>query len=493
MARIQFTFDSSELIEFDVGFKRRTLHGSNQLVIPICNICGQQLHTISKHFPPRNMAPNSNIKSNSSLLNSVIRARQKRKSIESALHVLINRRQQLIQASCVLVLLLLSGRNASTTVRRSCRRLGRNKGWWDIVWRTYSNARFKKTFRVSRNTLTFILDRIRPVLERQTVAEEPVDPGQRLAICLYRLGRGTYYYTIAELCGLRLSTVATITREVSEAIVEALWKDSVSKYMPNSEDAFRNKILDMEEMWQFPCCWAAIDGCHIPLKCPPGGMEACKEYHNFKNFYSIVLMALVDSHYRFIWASCGFPGNSHDSIIFQSTELWSKLKDGDTLPSVGKKVGTQTVPPLIVGDSAFPLVPWLMKPYTNAVLSAKQRYFNYRLSRARMVTEGACGQLKGRWRVLLRKCESSSTNVRTFALACVVLHNLCLRLGDTMAKKLDLAGDLSVNEKRDREKIREILQMRNCTKVNDSSSHAEKIRDALLEKLWLENETGQIC
>ena len=52
MARIQFTFDSSELIEFDVGFKRRTLHGSNQLVIPICNICGQQLHTISKHFPP---------------------------------------------------------------------------------------------------------------------------------------------------------------------------------------------------------------------------------------------------------------------------------------------------------------------------------------------------------------------------------------------------------------------------------------------------------
>jgi hypothetical protein len=109
-----------------------------------------------------------------------------------------------------------------------------------------------------------------------------------------------------------------------------------------------------------------------------------------------------------------------------------------------------------------------------------------------MVTEGAYGQLKGRWRVLLRKCESSSTNVRTFALACMVLHNICLHLGDTMPKKLDITIDLSSNEKRDRAKIREILEMRNCTKVRDSSLQAEKIRDALAEKLWLEKETGYI-
>jgi hypothetical protein len=108
----------------------------------------------------------------------------------------------------------------------------------------YSDARFKKTFRVSRNTFSFILERIRHVLERKTVVEEPVDPAFRLAICLYRHGRGTYYHTISELRGLGLSTVATITREVSEAIVEVLWDESVNKYMPNSEDTFRNKILD---------------------------------------------------------------------------------------------------------------------------------------------------------------------------------------------------------------------------------------------------------
>ena len=60
--------------------------------------------------------------------------------------------------------------------------------------------------------------------------------------------------------------------------------------MPKSEEEFRSKILEMEEAWQFPCCWSAVDGCHIPIKCPPGGLESCKAYHNFKNFFSVVLM-----------------------------------------------------------------------------------------------------------------------------------------------------------------------------------------------------------
>jgi len=54
-----------------------------------------------------------------------------------------------------------------------------------------------------------------------------------------------------------------------------------------------------------------------PIQCPPGGLKTCKEYHNFKKFYSIVMMAVVDAQDRFIRVSVGFPGNSHDSVIFQ--------------------------------------------------------------------------------------------------------------------------------------------------------------------------------
>lgn len=147
---------------------------------------------------------------------------------------------------------------------RSCRRLERNNGWFNMVWSSYSTKRFKKTFRVSRETFAFILVQIRHVLERNTINEEPVSLECRLAICLYRLSRGDYYYTIAEMTGLGVSTVCTICSEVTRAIVENLWVDCMSKHMPKTEEDFRKKVLDMEEIWQFAYCWAAIDGCHIP-------------------------------------------------------------------------------------------------------------------------------------------------------------------------------------------------------------------------------------
>lgn len=110
-----------------------------------------------------------------------------------------------------------------------------------------------------------------------------------------------------------------------------------------------------------------------------------------------------------------------------------------------------------------------------------------------MVTEGAYGQLKGRWRVLFRKCESSRDDVRLVTLACMVLHNIYISRKDTVAKKLDLSIDPTTNGKRDRETVRELLQMTSCQKVKDTLSEAGIIRDALADKLWLEKETGHVC
>ena len=407
------------------------------------------------------------------------------------LHRLQEKHRLIIQL-LLLIVLILSHQNA-TQVYRSCRRLPRSTGWLNIVWHQYSDARFKKLFRVSRATFQFILSRIEHDLERETVTEEPISTAFRLAICLYRLGRGDYYFTIAEMTGLGVSTVCGVVSEVCGAIVDNLWKDCVQQHFPTSEAQYKEKVLDMEQLWQFPYAWGAIDGCHLPLKCPAGGAESRKEYHNFKNFYSIVLMAIVDAKYRFIWASCGFPGNSHDSIIFQSTELGEDITQREIIPNLGRNVNGVNVSPVILGDSAFPCRTWLLKPFTNAVLTPQQRYFNYRLSRGRMVTEGAYGQLKGRWRILLRKCESRPDGVRLASLACIVLHNVCLDRGDTISQKLDLTRDPSTGELRDRATIRRLLQMRNCPKIRDTCPQATRIRNALVEKFWREQEGHGVC
>ena len=95
-------------------------------------------------------------------------------------------------------------------------------------------------------------------------------------------------------------------------------------------------------------------------------------------------------------------------------------------------------------------------------------------------------------RILLRKCESSTSELKIAVLACLVLHNICIDLGDTLPRKLDLTIDPVTNQGRSRAKVRELLQMRECVKIRDTSYQGLLVRDALAEKFWLEKETGII-
>ena len=60
--------------------------------------------------------------------------------------------------------------------------------------------------------------------------------------------------------------------------------------------------------------------------------------------------------------------------------------------------------------------------------------------------------------------------MRTATLACVVLHNICINRGDSISKKLDLTVDPNTQEKRPREEIRKLLQMRDCSNARNTST-----------------------
>ena len=117
------------------------------------------------------------------IANAICEGRRRRLNMQMALNHLLARRRVL--NACFLVLLLISSQqNNITPLSRSCCRLTRNTGWWENAWNNYSEARFKKTFRISLSTFRYILNRIGPFLARDTVTEDPISPELRLALCL---------------------------------------------------------------------------------------------------------------------------------------------------------------------------------------------------------------------------------------------------------------------------------------------------------------------
>ena len=151
--------------------------------------------------------------------------------------------------------------------------------------------------------------------------------------------------------------------------------------------------------------------------------------------------------------------------------------------------GVET-PPVILGDGASPLRSWIMKLHGDAVLTPEKAYFNYRLSRARIITEGAFGKLKGRFRVLFRNCESKKGTVKIMGLACVVLHNLCIDQEDIIPRKFDLSYDHVTNKRSDRVELRDMLNLTNSRLKNYDTGRSQgvKVREAITKAFWDEKK-----
>ena len=147
-------------------------------------------------------------------------------------------------------------------------------------------------------------------------------------------------------------------------------------------------------------------------------------------------------------------------------------------------------PPVILGNFAFPVRSWIMKPHGDAVLTPENAYFNYRLSRVIMITEGAFGKLKGRFRVLFRKCESKKETVKIIGFARVVLHNLCIDKEDIIPRKFDLSYDHVTNKRRDRAELRDMPNLTNSRLKNYDTGRGEgvKVREAITKAFWDEKK-----
>jgi len=173
-------------------------------------------------------------------------------------------------------------------------------------------------------------------------------------------------------------------------------------------------------------CLGAMDGKHILLKKPANSGST---FFNYKHTFSIVLLAVVDADYRFLFVDVGCQGRISDGGVFRNSTLSSALETNELdIPPPHNIPNTDIITPFVfVADDAFPLTNNIMKPYAHRGLNQTERIFNYRLSRARRLSENAFGILVSRFRVFRSGMEVQPEKAKVVVLAATVLHNFLMR------------------------------------------------------------------
>ena len=72
--------------------------------------------------------------------------------------------------------------------------------------------------------------------------------------------------------------------------------------VPSTEEAWMKIAREFHNAWQYPNLLGAIDGKHVELKKPPSSGSI---YWKHKKDFSILLLAIIDANYRFIYTNIG--------------------------------------------------------------------------------------------------------------------------------------------------------------------------------------------
>ena len=87
-----------------------------------------------------------------------------------------------------------------------------------------------------------------------------------------------------------------------------------------------------------------------------------------KSGIQLVLQGVVDHKYRFPDVYIEWPGSVHDVRILAYSTLYNKAISGTLLSSCTGQITGESIPLFLLGDSAYPFMTWLMKPFPHYLL-----------------------------------------------------------------------------------------------------------------------------
>ena len=118
------------------------------------------------------------------------------------------------------------------------------------------------------------------------------------------------------------SAIAEIVYETRDAI----WNRLVKRQMPFvTENMLQVTADEFETQWNFPNCVGAIDGKHVPIRCP---QSSGYQFYNYKSYFSVRLQAIVDAKYKFMTVDIRAYGRQIDGGVFTESSVFRHLEAG---------------------------------------------------------------------------------------------------------------------------------------------------------------------
>lgn len=142
-----------------------------------------------------------------------------------------------------------------------------------------------------------------------TWVPKPISPHHKLCMTLLYLATGETFRFLAFQYRVHHSTIGRIVEKCLGSIITHFLERAIPTPTAKS---FKQVIDDFFLKWNFPNCCGAIDGKHVRIKCPS---KAGSAYFNYKDFHSIVLLAIVDANYKFVALDVGSYGREGDAAI----------------------------------------------------------------------------------------------------------------------------------------------------------------------------------
>uniref|UniRef100_UPI0035901E0C putative nuclease HARBI1 n=1 Tax=Myxine glutinosa TaxID=7769 RepID=UPI0035901E0C len=285
---------------------------------------------------------------------------------------------------------------------------------------------FRNFVRVEPRMFQELLDWLGPRLEKKnTWCRKALVPGLKLAITLRHLTTGDSYKSLMFSFRVAHNTISNIISNIIVEVCEAILAEYADEVIstPSTPEGW----MEIAEMfgcrWNFHHALGALDGKHIRIRCPA---NAGSLYNNYKGYHSVVLMALVDADYKFVWVSCGANGSVSDTQLWNQCELKTAIEDKqigfpDAEPLPGDD---QDTPFFFIGDDAFALKTFMMKPFSRRNMYNDECIFNDRLSGVRRIIENTFGILANPFMCLLTAFRQKPDTVVAMVMSCCSLHNL---------------------------------------------------------------------